>query len=175
MGKFLTSKSIIQQLHKQRQYRTVVNELYKDDDGAIYIVPRNYQTDNFTWINATAWDIRCAHLHDVGCQYHKIIKVKLSEWQLNNYGYLKNNGCDIICKDIPIDKLEVVEVSKKQINDLFYRMLRDSGAPKYIQILYRTGVILNVKWYLDKDELVLEDIYKRKEIVMACKGKKGRK
>ena len=99
----------------------------------------------------------------------------MSEWQLNNYGYLKDTGYDIICKDIPIDKLEVVEVSKKQINDLFYRMLRDSGAPKHIQILYRTGVVLNIKWYLDKDELILEDIYKRKEIVMACKGKKGKK
>ena len=42
-------------------------------------------------------------------------------------------------------------------------MLRDSGAPKPIQILYRSGVALNLKWYLNKDELVLEDIYKRKE------------
>ena len=134
-----------------------------DDDGAIYIVPRNYQTDNFTWINSTAWDIRCAHLHDVGCQYHKIIKVKLSEQQLKDMGLLKKGKYDIICLDIPIDKLEVIEVSKKQINDLFYRMLRDSGAPKPIQILYRSGVALNFKWYLNKDELILEDIYKRKD------------
>ena len=163
MGKFLTTKSVIQQLPIRRQYRTLLNELYMDDDGAIYIVPRNYQTDNFTWINSTAWDIRCAHLHDVGCQYHKIIKVKLSVQQLKDMGLLKKGKYDIICLDIPIDKLEVVEVSKKQINDLFYRMLRDSGAPKPIQILYRSGVALNLKWYLNKDELVLEDIYKRKE------------
>ena len=175
MGKFLTTKSMIQQLPIQRQYRTVLNELYMDDDGAIYIVPRNYQTDNFTWINATAWDIRCAHLHDVGCQYHKIIKVNLTEQELVDKGLTKHTKYDIICLDIPIEYLEVVDVTKLQINNLFYRMLRDSGAPKHIQILYRTGVILNVKWYTHKDELVLEDIYKRKDCTMACKGKKGKK
>lgn len=163
MGKFLTSKAIIQQLKERGMYRVLANELYKDDDGSIYLVWRNFETDNFTWVNSSDWDIRCSHLHDVGCKYHKIVKVNLTEHELMEQGYLKNLGDDVICLDIPQYLLESVDVSKKQINDMFYRMLGACQTPKLIQILYRCGVALNFSWYFTKKDLDMEDIYKRKD------------
>lgn len=161
-GRFLTQKALIRQLNEKGMYKVSENELYMDEDGTIYLVWRLFQTDNFTWINSNDWDIRCSHLHDVGCKYHQIIKVNLSETELYKKGFLipLYEMENAYCKDIPAKYLEIINVSGHFINNLFYRMLRASGAPKIIQCLYRAGVSLNFNWFLTgKEKIELDKIY----------------
>ncbi len=165
MGKFLTSPALTEQLPEKGMYRVCVNELYKDDDGLIYLVPRGFETDNFTWINSNDWDTRCSHLHDVGCKYHQVIGVKLNENQLRMTHLLHTKHDKMICEDIPVRFLKVVDVSGHWINNLFYRMLRDADCPKtpkYIQLLYRAGVAFNIGWFKSgKKKINLKELYKK--------------
>jgi hypothetical protein len=129
------------------------NELYKDDDGTIYLAWRLFQTDDFTWVNSEDWDTRCSHLHDVGCKYKQMIKVNLTEDLLKFKRILITKDNETLCNDIPEKYLEVVDISGHWINNLFYRMLRDADCPKtpkYIQYLYRAGVSLNINWFKKK-------------------------
>lgn len=162
MGKFLTTASRTEQVGR-RKYKLLDNELYQDDDGSIYLAWRNYVTDNFTWINQSEYDIRCSHIHDVGCQYKAVVRVKLTEQLLRSFKYLKVKNDKIICDNIPKGFLEIVPVSGTWINNLFYRMLRDADTPptpKTIQLLYRAGVSFNLKWFLPrKRELTLDEVY----------------
>lgn len=115
------------------------NELYKDEDGIIYLAWRNFQTDNFTWINSSDWDTRCSHIHDIGCKYHQIVRVNLNETELKEKGILQISPCscnELICNDIPKEYLEVVKVSGHKINNMFYRMLKAADCPKP-QSLYK--------------------------------------
>lgn len=160
MGRFLTDKSITQQLDKKGMYKVLANELYKDDDGYIYLVWRNFETDNFTWIRSGDWDIRCSHLHDVGCKHHQVVRLKLNENQLWVRRLLIAEKGHTVCKDIPIDYLEVVKISGHEINNMFYRMLKASGAPKYVQYAYRAGVALNFAWFwTGKQKIDLNRLY----------------
>ena len=163
MGKFLTTASRIEQLPKKGMYKLLDNELYQDDDGSIYLVWRGFETDNFTWINSSDWDTRCSHLHDVGCKYHQMIRVKLNENQLKMTRLLHVKYDKMICENIPIKFLEVVDVSGHGINNLFYRMLRDADCPKtpkHIQLLYRAGVAFNFGWFTSgKEKINLKKIY----------------
>ena len=150
MGKFITSSSEAKQLPRKGMYKLSHNELYKDDDGTIYLAWRLFRTDQFTWINACDWDTRCSHIHDVGCKYHQVVEVLLTEHQLKQKRFIQYEGDDVVCKDIPAKYLKVKDVSGHWINNLFYRMLRDADCPKtpkYIQYLYRAGVALNLAWF----------------------------
>lgn len=149
MGKFLTTSAITQQVSQKGMYKLLANELYKDDDGTIYLAWKNFQTDNFTWICSNEWDTRCSHIHDVGCKYHQVVIVKLTEEQLRRCRYLVIKNNEVICQDLPAQFLEVKKISKLFINNLFYRMLKAADCPKtpkHIQLAYRTGVALNVGW-----------------------------
>lgn len=45
---------------------------------------------------------------------------------------------------------KVADVTGNWINNLFYRMLKYADCPKtpkYIQLLYRAGVVLNFNWF----------------------------
>ena len=163
MGKFLTAPARTQQLPKKGMYKLIDNELYLDDDSSINLHWRNFQTDNFTWINSGDWDIRCSHGHDIGCKYHQIVKVRLTEKELWQKGFLKEHKGMIVCKDISVDYLEVVNISGHQINSLFYRMLRDADCPKTpktVQCLYRAGVAFNLNWFLSgKVKIDLSQLY----------------
>lgn len=172
MGKFLTAPAITQQVPKKGMYKLSDNELYKDDDGSINYHWRNFWTDNFTWIKKGDWDIRCSHGHDVGCKHHQIVKVLLTEEELWQKGYLRYFKGMVICKDIPVEYLKVVDISGHEINNLFYRMLRDADCPKtpkFIQCLYRCGVSLNINWFktgkikIDLNRLYDEDWNKEGE------------
>lgn len=163
MGKFLTKASRIEQLPKKGMYKLLDNELFEDDDGSIYLTWRGFETDNFTWINSSDWDIRCSHGHDVGCKYHQVIKVNLNADQLKILELLKIKNNNFICEDIPKKYLEVVNVSGNWINNLFYRMLKSADCPKtpkYIQILYRCGVAFNIGWFGKRENINLDNIYK---------------
>ena len=150
MGKFLTTAARIEQLPEKGMYKVLDNELYKDDDGAIYLVWRGFQTDNYTWINSSDYDIRCAHGHDVGCKYHQVVLVRLNEQQLKSMRYLRVHNNKFVCEDIPTKYLEVIDISGHWINNFFYRMLKSADCPptpKLIQYLYRVGVSLNFNWF----------------------------
>lgn len=163
MGKFLTSPAVTQQLPEKGLYKVCSNELFKDDDNAIYLVWRGFCTDNFTWINSNDWDIRCSHLHDVGCKYHEVVKVLTDEKQLENLGLLHKCGEKTFCRDIPPEFLQVVNITGHQINNMFYRMLKSADCPKtpkVIQLLYRAGVAFNFNWFLTgKKKIDISQIY----------------
>ena len=162
MGKFLTSPAEIKQLGK-RKYKILSNELYKDDNGEIYLVWRGFETDNFTWINSNGYDIRCSHGHDVGCKYHQVVRVHISEQMLRFYRLLYEHNGETLCRDIPIKFLEVVNVSGHWINNFFYRMLKSADCPKtpdIIQKLYRAGVCFNLTWFwTGKVKINLNNLY----------------
>lgn len=163
MGRFLTKASRIEQLPQKGMYKLLDNELYEDDDGSIYLAWRGFETDNFTWINSSDWDIRCSHGHDVGCKYHQVVKVMLNESQLKFLKLLHPKDSYFICENIPKKYLEVVNVSGNWINNLFYRMLKSADCPKtpkHIQILYRCGVAFNIGWFGKREKINLDDIYK---------------
>lgn len=163
MGKFLTSSSEAKQLPIKGMYKLSHNELFKDDDGKIYLAWKGFQTDQFTWINACNWDTRCAHIHDVGCKYHQVVEVLLNDHQLCQKGLLRMVNGEVICKDIPVHYLRVKNVSGNWINNLFYRMLKSADSPKtpkYVQLLYRAGVALNFGWFkTGKEKIDLHKIY----------------
>jgi hypothetical protein len=163
MSKFLTASSEAKQLPKKGMFVLSHNELYKDEDGTIYIAWRGFRTDQFTWLRKANWDTRAAHIHDVGCKYHQVVEVLLTEHQLCQKGYLQYIDGEVICKDIPAHYLRVKDVSGHWINNLFYRMLRDADCPKtpkYIQCLYRAGVACNVGWFKSgKIKIDLDKIY----------------
>ena len=87
MCRFLTGKARLQQTDKKRIWKLFDNELYKADDGNIYLVPRNMQTDNYTipcWIAWLAgspvdYDTRASHLHDLWCYVREALVVTLTE------------------------------------------------------------------------------------------------
>ena len=72
MCKFLTGKARLQQTDKKRIWKLLDNEVYKANDGNIYMAPRNMQTDNYTvplWAaplggSPVDYDTRCSHIHD---------------------------------------------------------------------------------------------------------------
>ena len=163
MGRFLTKASRIEQLPQKGMYKLLDNELYEDDDGSIYLAWRGFETDNFTWINSSDWDIRCSHGHDVGCKYHQVVKVMLNESQLKLLKLLRPKDSYFICENIPKKHLELVNVSGNWTNNLFYRMLKSADCPKtpkHIQILYRCGVAFNIGWFGKRENINLDNIYK---------------
>ena len=163
MGRFLTKASRIEQLPQKGMYKLLDNELYEDDDGSIYLAWRGFETDNFTWINSSDWDIRCSHGHDVGCKYHQVVKVMLNESQLKILKLLRPKDSYFICENIPKKHLKVINVTGNWINNLFYRMLKSADCPKtpkYIQILYRCGVAFNIGWFGKRENINLDNIYK---------------
>ena len=163
MTKFITCASRTEQLPEKGMYKLLDNELYLDDDYLIYLAWRGYRTDNFTWIKNSNWDIRCSHGHDVGCQYHQVVRVNLTESELWSSGLLHYHKGKIVCEDIPKEFLSVINISGHWINNLFYRMLRDADCPKtpkHIQKLYRAGVSFNLNWFTTgKEKIDLDNLY----------------
>ena len=170
--KWITDKSRIEQSNDMGDWYLLDNELYMDDDGAIYLVPRNYKTDNYTipdwvaWVggNKSTWDVRPSHLHDFGCQYHQLIKVNLNEYNLRRLRYLKIKGSKIICENIPTRFLSLIPIDKWEIDSMFKRMMKDTGViPDKICNLFRFGVFFNFGWLRKHPTYNLENIYKREE------------
>lgn len=165
---WLTDDSRLEKLSEPNKWLLVDNELYKDDDGSIYIVPRNYKSDNYTvpdWIawlggNKSKWDVRPAHIHDFGCQFHQLIKITLNEQQLKQMRFLRVHNDKIICENIPIKYLEIVPVSKWQIDCLFKRAMKATGViPASVYNLYRGGVFFNFGWLGNHPPFNLSKIY----------------
>lgn len=174
MGRFVTAKSRIEQVDKYGYWRTIDNELYLADDCHLYIVPRYFWSDGYTFpkfIMAILgdhhyYDARCAHGHDLLCRFHEKVRVELSLAQLKLKGYLrthvdKQGNTIVICDDIPLEYLNIEKVSKKWADNLFYEMLRSVGISKRIALCMRIGVLFNLNWYLKtgKKSILEYDIY----------------
>ena len=162
---WITDKSPTIQDNDPNKVDTINNQLF-NLKGKIYLVPRNTVTDNYTiplGINKDKWDVRPAHLHDIGCYYHQVILVDLPlEVIYNDYCYLIDNR--IICRDIPKENLKVVDVTFKECNDLLFEGMRGlRSIPKWVAALYRLGVNLNLNWlFTGKKKIDLSNIYNNK-------------
>ena len=166
--KWITDNSRIEKLSEANKWRMIDNELFQDEDGSIYLTPRNYETDNYTipdWVawlggNKSKWDIRPSHIHDFGCQYHQLIRVKLNETGLRRLRYLRVNKNKLICEDIPTKFLELIPVTKWEIDCLFKRAMKATGTiPAHIYNLYRGGVFFNFGWLGNHPPFDLSKIY----------------
>ena len=73
MTKIFTDKATEQQV-KAGLWKTKTNLLCKWNNKLIY-VPREFVTDNITFISCDFADVRASHVHDVACKYHEIIYV----------------------------------------------------------------------------------------------------
>lgn len=153
--KFLTSGSRLEKMPEPNKWKLIDNELFQDEDGTIYLTPRNYISDNYTipdWVawlggNKSKWDCRPAHLHDFGCQYHQLIKVTLNESELRRLRFLRPHNGKMICEDIPLQYLSLVPITKWQIDCMFKRAMKATKSiPSRVCNLYRGGVFFNFGW-----------------------------
>lgn len=153
--KFLTSHSRLEKMPEPNKWKLIDNELFQDEDGTIYLTPRNYISDNYTipdWVawlggNKSKWDCRPAHLHDFGCQYHQLIKVTLNESELRRLRFLRPHNGKMICEDIPLQYLSLVPITKWQIDCMFKRAMKATKSiPSRVCNLYRGGVFFNFGW-----------------------------
>lgn len=167
--KWITDNSRIEKLSEANKWRMIDNELFQDEDGSIYLTPRNYETDNYTipdWIawlggNKSKWDIRPSHIHDFGCQYHQLIRVKLNETGLRRLRYLRVHKNKLVCEDIPVKFLELVPVTKWEVDCLFKRAMKATRTiPARVYNLYRGGVFFNFGWLGEHPPYDLNNIYK---------------
>lgn len=147
------------------------NEVFKDEDGTIYLVPRNYITDNYTIPDCLAWlagskskyDARPAHIHDFACQFHQLIKIKLPEEEVNSKYCYDDNGL-YTCSDIPPEYLELVPVTKWGADCLFKRAMKATGnISSYTYSIYRAGVFFNIGWLGNHPPFDLTKIYTREQ------------
>lgn len=167
---WLTSRSRLEQAEEQNGWYLLDNELFQDKDGSIYITPRNYKTDNYTipdWVawlggNKSKWDVRPSHLHDFGCQYKQLIRVKLTDEELRRMRYLRVFNDKLICEDIPRKFLELIPVTKWQIDCIFKRAMKATdNIPARVYNLYRCGVFFNVGWLGNHPAYDLNQIYSK--------------
>lgn len=168
MGKWITDNSRLQKSPKPNKWWLLDNELYQDDDGSIYLAPRNYETDNYSipdWIafiagNKSKWPVRPSHLHDFGCQFRQLLKLKLNETGLRKLRYLRVHKGKLICEDIPTKFLCLVPVTKWEIDCMFKRMMKATKTiPTRVYNTYRVGVFFNVGWLTKKKAFDLNKIY----------------
>ncbi len=166
--KWLTKEALLQKLPMPNKWLLAENELYQDSDGSIYLVPKNYISDNYTipdWVawlggNKSKFDSRPAHIHDFGCQFHQLIKVTLTVNELLQMGFLVYENGYYTCKNIPIEYLTLVPVTKWEIDCLFKRAMKATGfIPAKTYNLFRCGVFFNVGWLCKYPQFDFDKIY----------------
>lgn len=169
MGEFLTSKSRIGQTAIEGIWYTLDNQLFKDDDGVIYLAPRNTLTDGYTipaifhFIAGGMFkhDVRACVQHDFECYYHQALKVNLNIFELRKSRLLKYENSMWICEDIPLQFLTVVDTTFDETNSRFRRMLKClDNIPKWQKKLIGNAVNLNVGWLKEPHTLHKDRIYR---------------
>ena len=172
MAEFITAHSRIEQTDKLGYFKTIDNELFMDEDGQLYLTPRYFWTDGYTFPkiamailgDKNKYDVRPAHGHDICCRFHQCIKVNLSLTQLKMMNLLREHKGMMVCEDIPEEHLLIQKISKFQSNNLFYRMMSCCDINCWIKWIIRIGVCFNINWYktgtrsLNTYELYKEDI-----------------
>ena len=161
---WITNKPLKVQDDNYNEDVVITNQLYRDKDGTIYLAPRRLVTDNYTMplgINKSKYDVRPSHFHDIGCRYHQMVVVNLPLETIRKKYLFKFRNI-VFCRDIPRKFLKVVPITGREVNNLFYRMMRDANIPKGICKLYRSGVAFNFGWFFSgKEEIDLDNIYKK--------------
>lgn len=174
MGRFITARARIEQVSEPGYWRTIDNELFMDDDGYSYLVPRYFWSDGYTFPGIIMamlgdkhkLDVRCAHGHDLCCRFHERIRVGLSLTQLKLKRYLrthvdKDGNTIVVCDDIPLEYLIIEKISKTEADNYFKRMMLSCNIPKRQVNIIRFGVFFNINWYLKtgKKSILEYDIY----------------
>ena len=169
MGRFITAKSRIQQVDIPGYWKTLDNELYMDDDGRCYLVPRYFYSDGYTFPGLIMallgdkhfYDVRPAHGHDLGCRFHEVIEVGLSLTQLKLKGYLRLHEDMVVLDDVPLEYLNIVKKKKSWVDNFFKRMMEACDIPKDKIRIIRMGVFFNLNWWLKtgKKSILEYDIY----------------
>lgn len=168
MGRFITAKSRMEQT-ESGYWKTIDNELFLDDDGSLYIVPRYFWSDGYTFPGLVMailgdknfYDARPAHGHDLGCRFHEVMKINLTLSQLKLLGYLCLYNDKVICDDVPLEYITVEKKSKIWVDNFFKRMMKAAGVPKLQRYIIRFGVFFNWNWFLKtgKKSILTFDIY----------------
>ena len=160
MGKFLVGKARVQQTDKKRIWKLLDNEVYKADDGKIYLAPRNMYSDFYTIPylvmpiagSPIDYDARSCHLHDALCYAHEALLINLTEEELKEKGYLRYSekvGM-WVCEDVPPEYLAKEKVSKCKANNILYESMRAAGESLISCILIRVGVAANLRWFINE-------------------------
>lgn len=163
---WLTDKAPVIQSNIPNEIETLYNQIYYND-GVAYLVPRGLITDNYTiplGINKSKWDARPSHLHDIGCKFHQLIVIDLPLYKISDK-YIRYVNGKVICNDIPIEHLKVVDVKFNKCNNLLREAMKDLLIPEHVYKLYRFGVNFNINWiFTGKDKIDLSKLYKDKII-----------
>lgn len=169
--RFLTSTPRVQH-YKDDLWIMRDNLLYQDDNGKVYLVPRNFVTDFYSipnWCDYLTGDSAgrtpepCL-VHDFGCAYHAVLEVQLTPDELLMYEYLhghydeKNDVLLTVCEDVPEEMLKLRPVTKGEINNMLGRMMRDLDVPK--RHLIRFGVCFNFNFYWTGKQYTSDKLYK---------------
>lgn len=182
MCKFLTGPARIEQTERRRTWKLLDNEVFKANDGCLYLAPRNMLSDNYSIPLFVAWiagspvdfDTRCSHIHDFFCYTHEALMIDLTEKELRDMEYLRYSEKNKmwICENIPEEYLETREIKKFEANNIFYECMETTNVPLMYRILIRLGVIFNLNWYLgllfkkvfkiDLEKVYDEDYWKEK-------------
>ena len=159
MCKFLTGPARIEQTEKRRTWKLLDNEVFRSNDGTLYLAPRNMLTDNYTipmWMSWLAgspvdFDTRCSHVHDLCCYLHEALTINLTEKELRDKGYLRYSDKKKmwVCEDVPPEYLKTEKISKLKANDLLYECMEASNVPSINRFIIRIGVIFNLGWFFD--------------------------
>ena len=173
MGKFITGETIFKDTGIPGIKCAVINQLYLDDDGKLYLSPRNQWTDGYTIPRWLAWlaggkleqDLRAPRQHDLECTSHQVIIVNKSISLLKQQGYLITYENKIYCFDLPKKYLTVKTTGFLETNKRFRRMLKTLELPKWKIWLYYVGVHFNIEWFFNKlfckvKPIDIEKIYK---------------
>lgn len=170
MGRFITENSRIEQVDTPGYWKTIDNELYLDDNGELYLTPRYFWSDGYTFPrifmlflgDKQYWDVRAAHGHDLFCRFHQRIRVCMSLTQLKQKEYLRIHKDKVILEDIPIEYLEIEKISKTWADNCFKRMMIACDLPKSKINMIRFGVFFNLNWWLKtgKKSILEYNIYK---------------
>lgn len=160
MCKFLTGKARVQQTELKRIWKLLDNELFKADNGKIYMAPRNMYTDFYTipcWVAFVAgspvdYDVRCSSCHDEFCYTHTALIVTLTEEELKEKGFLRYSEKNKmwICEDVPVEFLAKEKIGKFRANNIFYECMVSSGVPLISRLIIRAGVACNLNWFIYK-------------------------
>lgn len=169
MSEFLTSKSRLGQTAIEGVWYTLDNQLFKDNDGNIYLTPRNTLTDGYTIPSMFHFlvggkfmhDVRACIQHDFECYYRKVLKVNLTVFQLRKLQYLKFYKDMWVCEDIPREYLTVEDTTFNETNSRFRRMLDClENMSEWQKVLIGNAVNLNIGWLAEPHKLHLDRLYR---------------
>lgn len=159
MGKFLTGRARLEQTDIRRIWKLLDNEIFKADDGSLYLTPRNFPSDCYTvplylcWLvgSPVDFDVRCSILHDELCYFHQALKINLNEKELRDNGFLRYSEKNKmwVCEDIPAEFLRTEKIGKIKANNVFYECMKACNVPLVYRVLLRFGVGMNLRWYLN--------------------------